>query len=119
MVSTASATTMALSFEEAVELPHFEKTSFRVNKKIFATLDTVNHRICVKLSKIHQSVFSEIDSAMIYPVPGKWGLQGATYAELKRIKKDVLEELLTLSYCAVAPKRLAMKYTITDPMPPQ
>jgi hypothetical protein len=30
---------LALSFPEATEAPHFEKTSFRVKNKIFATLD--------------------------------------------------------------------------------
>jgi hypothetical protein len=39
MVSLNDFKKLALSFEETQELPHFEKTSFRVNKKIFATLD--------------------------------------------------------------------------------
>ena len=39
MVSIDTFRKLALSFDEAVEQPHFEKPSFRVNKKIFATLD--------------------------------------------------------------------------------
>jgi hypothetical protein len=30
---------LAMSFPEVTEEPHFEKTSFRVKKKIFATYD--------------------------------------------------------------------------------
>ena len=48
---------MALSFPEVTEQKHFEKTSFRVNKKIFATLDVPNKLECVKFSEIDQDVF--------------------------------------------------------------
>lgn len=39
MVSIETFRKLALSFENAAEEPHFEKTSFRVKKKIFATYD--------------------------------------------------------------------------------
>ena len=39
MVTIKEATTWALAYPEAVEMPHFEKTSFRVKKKIFGNLD--------------------------------------------------------------------------------
>lgn len=110
MISTATFRQLALSFEEAAEEPHFEKTSFRVNKKIFATLDTVAGKVVVKLSAVDQSVFCSFDPAVIYPVPGKWGLQGWTIIELKTVKKNMLKDALTTSYCNTAPKRLADKY---------
>lgn len=44
MVSIETFRKLALSFENAIEEPHFEKTSFRVNKKIFATFDEKNNR---------------------------------------------------------------------------
>lgn len=112
MISTTTARKIALSFDESVELPHFEKTSFRVNKKIFATLDLKNKRACIKLSEIDQSVFSAFDNTIIYPVPNKWGKQGWTFIELKKVKKEVFKDALTVSYCTVAPKRLADKYNI-------
>jgi len=37
---------LALAFDHVVEQPHFEKTSFRVKKKIFATLD-IEKRLAV------------------------------------------------------------------------
>ena len=39
MVTVGTFRQMALSHPGAVELPHFDRTSFRLNKKIFATLD--------------------------------------------------------------------------------
>ena len=99
-----------MAFEEAEELPHFEKTSFRVNKKIFATLDFKNNRACVKLSVINQSVLCAYDKSVIYPIPNKWGKMGWTSIDLKKVRKDMCKDALTLSYCEVAPKALAEKY---------
>lgn len=44
MVTIDSFRKLALSFPEATEEPHFEKTSFRVKKKIFATFDEAKNR---------------------------------------------------------------------------
>ena len=110
MVSIKAFRELALALDEATESPHFEKTSFRVNKKIFATLDEKNAKAVVKFSTIDQSVFCSFDKTVIYPVPGKWGLQGWTIIELKKVRKKMLVDTLTISYCTVAPKKLAEKY---------
>lgn len=101
---------IALSFEEAMEQPHFDKPSFRVNKKIFATLDLKKNLAVIKLTDIEQSVFCAFDTSVIYPVKGTWGKQGWTVIELKTVRKDMLKDALTVSYCNVAPKRLSIKY---------
>lgn len=113
MVSTTEARKLALSFEEAIELPHFELSSFRVNKKIFATMDEKNKRVCLMLSKTDQSVFCSYNNAVIYPVPNNWGLQGATYVELKTVPKGLFKDALTVAYCTKAPGKLAEKYRIS------
>ena len=59
---------LALALPETTEEPHFEKLSFRVKKKIFATYDDKNQTACVKLSEIDQDVFSSSDKAIDYPV---------------------------------------------------
>jgi len=107
MVSVKEATAWALAFPEVIQLPHFEKTSFRVRKKIFATLDSTNQKVVVKLSEVDQSVFSDYNPAVIYPVPGGWGKKGATVIELKRVRKNVFKDALHTSYCLVAPKTLS------------
>lgn len=100
----------ALSFEEAYEEPHFEKSSFRVRKKIFATLNTSKRQAVIKLSPLDQSVFCSYDPAIIYPVTGGWGKQGWTTIELDLIRKDLLLDALTTAYRQVAPKKLGDKY---------
>ena len=97
---------VALSFPEAAEAPHFEKTSFRVRKKIFATYDAGNNQASLKLSEMDQDIFSTADKA-IYPVPNKWGKQGWTLVELKKVKKKLFQQALMTAYCAVAPAKLA------------
>lgn len=98
MVSTNAFRKLALSFADAEELPHFERASFRVNKKIFATLDKKKQLACLMLTPIDQSVFVAFDKSVIYPVPNKWGLQGATYVELKKARKDMLTDALSCAY---------------------
>ena len=110
MVSTKAFRKLALEFEESSESPHFEKTSFRVKKKIFATMDVKNKRVVLKLDEVNQSVFSAFDKTTIYPVNGAWGKQGWTILELSKVRKDLLKDALMVAYCAVAPKTLAQKY---------
>jgi hypothetical protein len=98
MVTPETFRDMALDFPDTVELPHFELTSFRVKKKIFATLDVQRNRVCLMLSEVDQSVFSAFDKSVIYPVPNKWGLRGATYVELSAVRKNVLQDALKHAY---------------------
>jgi hypothetical protein len=98
---------LALSFPEAEEATHFDKTSFRAGKKIFTTLDVESRVACVRLSEIDQDVFSSYDRSICWPVPNKWGKLGWTYLNLKKIRKDMLMDALRLSYVNTAPARLA------------
>lgn len=107
MVSIKEITSWALALPEAEQQPHFEKISFRVRKKIFATLDVTKHCVTVKLSEVDQSVFSAYDKRVIYPVPGGWGKQGWTIIEIKKVRKAMFKDALRTSYLNVAPKTLA------------
>ncbi|MEP6951823.1 MAG: MmcQ/YjbR family DNA-binding protein [Ginsengibacter sp.] len=109
MVGIETFRQLALSFPHTIELPHFEKTSFRVNKKIFATLDVKNNRACVLLTEIDQSVFSAFDKAVIYPVPNKWGKRGATYIELKTVRKNMLTDALTQAYNRISKTKIIFR----------
>lgn len=106
MISFESFQQLALSYPEASEEPHFEKTSFRVKKKIFATYDSINHLACIKLSEIDQDVFTSADRSVIYPVDNKWGKQGWTLINLEKVNQDLFIDALTTAYCEVAPKKL-------------
>jgi hypothetical protein len=104
MVTIDAFRKFSLSLGEVSELPHFEKTSFRVNKRIFATLSETNHVACIKLSEMEQSVFCAFDKTIIYPVPNKWGNQGWTNIDLQKIRKDMLIDALTVAFNEVSRK---------------
>jgi hypothetical protein len=97
---------MALSFPETNEEPHFEKTSFRVRKKIFATYDETKNRACLKLTEADQDIFSLAAPGIIYPVDNKWGKQGWTLVELAKVRKKLFSDTLISAYKAVAPPKL-------------
>jgi len=105
---------MALSLPEAEELPHFERPSFRVKKKIFATMWIKEKRAVLKLSLINQSVFCSFNKTIIYPVEGAWGRQGWTMVELRKARKAMFRDALTTAWCEVAPKKLITKYSEQD-----
>ncbi len=110
MVSIGIFRSLALQLEESSESPHFEKTSFRVKNKIFATLDEKTKRAVLKLDVVNQSVFSAFDKTSIYPVDGAWGKQGWTAVELKKVRKDLLKDALNIAHSLVTPKkRLSQK----------
>jgi predicted DNA-binding protein (MmcQ/YjbR family) len=97
----------ALSLPETTEEPHFEKTSFRVRKKIFVTYDEKDNRASFKLSEIDLDVYTTIDKTVIYPVPNKWGKQGWTLVELDRLGNEIIEDAVKTAYRGVAPKKLS------------
>lgn len=105
MVDIEAFRKLALSFPEAVEAPHFEKASFRFKKKIFATLDVKEKRSVLKLSPEDQSVFCDYDSSVFYPVPNKWGKQGWTIMELKKVRKDMCKDAVGQAYGSVSGKK--------------
>jgi hypothetical protein len=111
MVSIETFRKLALSFENAEEKPHFDRTSFRA-PQIFATLVEKEALACLMLSPVDQSVFCAFDKSVIYPVPDKWGKNGATYFELNKVRgkngatyfelnkvrKDMIKDALTQAY---------------------
>ncbi len=114
MVSIDTFRKLALSFPEATEELHFEKSSFRVKKKIFATYDEEKKRACIKLSEVDQDVFSSADRTIIFPVDNKWGKQGWTLIEMSKVKQELFVDALTTAYCEVAPKKLADQIRLND-----
>jgi len=109
MISLSIYREIALSLAGTTEEAHFEKTSFRVNKKIFATYSKANNTASLKLSEIDQEIFSRIDPGMIYPVPNKWGKQGWTIVELNKIARPIFKDVLKAAYLEVMGGKLQLK----------
>ena len=110
MISIEQARKAALSLPETEEKPHFHLVSFRVKNKIFATIHADKNYMMVSLSTIDQSVFCAYNKEIIFPVPGRWGLKGATFINLKKVKKTMLLDALTTAWKTSAPSNLVKKY---------
>lgn len=104
MVDINTLRSFALSLPDTSEQPHFEKTSFRTGKKIFATYDEKTNQACIKLSEIDQDVFSSFNRSVIFPVPNKWGKQGWTIIDMNRIPPELFEDALETAYHQVSGK---------------
>lgn len=99
--------TLALALPETTEEPHFEKTSFRVRKKIFATMAPEKAEAVVKLTPDDQQIFCGNSGGALQPVPGKWGAQGWTIITLEAAPRSLVDDVLTRAFCTVAPRTLA------------
>lgn len=117
MIDIETVRQIALSLPEVTEQPHVDKPSFRIGKKIFATLNIPANRVCVKLSEGDQYAFCSFDRTVIYPVPNKWGTQGWTLINLLKVHRETLTDALTAAYCEVAPARLSEKLKTDDSEP--
>ncbi len=101
---------LALSFPDSTEEPHFERTSFRVKKKIFATMVSDGSEAMVKvvpalrckdLLKEHPEVFFS---------HGYWTQKlGAIGVKLPKADAKLMRELLDGAWQGVAPKRARAK----------
>ena len=98
MVTNKQFRELALSFPNTEENPHFDRRAFKVSKKRnFATLHEPSQTVNMKLPIIEQSVFSDYGDA-INPVPNKWGLQGWTTFDLKKLPKELILDALEIAY---------------------
>ncbi|MBK5279895.1 MAG: MmcQ/YjbR family DNA-binding protein [Bacteroidia bacterium] len=106
MVDVETVRKLALSFPETAEQDHWGRPSFSVKKKIFVTVWLSEKRAVLKLSLIDQSVFTEYNPEIFYPIPNAWGKKGWTFVELKKVRKDMLKDVLNLAWRGAAPKSL-------------
>ncbi len=105
MISIPAFVKLALSFPLSEESPHFHLRSFRVGKRIFATLWEEENKAMLKLTPIDQSVFCAYDSIVFYPVSGEWGKKGATFVNLAKVRKDMLMDAMKLAYDGLSTKK--------------
>ncbi|MBC8173501.1 MAG: MmcQ/YjbR family DNA-binding protein [Chitinophagales bacterium] len=96
--------TMCLSLPASEEHMHFDKPSFRVNKKIFATLWLEEKLAVIKLTPEQQNSYCE-QFAYFYPVKGKWGEKGWTHIDLHTAHKKICMEALTEAWNSLHKKK--------------
>ncbi|MFN7133348.1 MAG: MmcQ/YjbR family DNA-binding protein [Myxococcales bacterium] len=98
---------LALSLDGAVEVGHMGHPDFRVNGKIFASLQPAKGLGVVKLPADRQAalVASDPEAFVLF---GGWSKHGWTGMLLDEVPAATIRELVTLSHALVsAPKRRA------------
>jgi hypothetical protein len=101
---------LALSLPEVEQMPHFEKTSFRIKKKIFVTYNLEEARACFKLNENLQSIYCNFDKTNIWAVPNKWGKMGWTLAKIQNLPDDLINDMLNMSFETVTIKKKKNTY---------
>ena len=91
---------MAMALPGTIEKDHFGIPSFRANNRIFSTLWIKENRMMVKLPLMEQSAFYAFDPTVFYPVPNKWGHNGATFVELGKVDAGMLQDALAQAWRA-------------------
>jgi len=93
---------LALSFDGAEERSHMNHPDFRANGRIFATLSYPDvTRGMVSLTPELQSDFVHDAPRIFTPVPGGWGLKGATYVNLTAARAATLRVAMEAAYANV------------------
>jgi hypothetical protein len=100
---------LALALPEALEQPHFDRASFRVRGKIFATLPPVGedgvHKVVLKLPVLVKESLQQTDANAIVSL-GNWDKGGWTQLDIGRMDGEKLADLVRLAWRQVAPKKL-------------
>ncbi|HTE16936.1 MAG TPA: MmcQ/YjbR family DNA-binding protein [Armatimonadota bacterium] len=96
---------LALSLPGADEHEHWGRPSFRVRKRIFATLWPDEQHAVLMLSPDDQAALIALHPEAFSPVPGGWGARGATSVRLGQVEREELMDVLETAWRRVAPKR--------------
>jgi len=107
---------VALSLPEAHEEPHFERTSFRVKKKIFATMTPDGKEVMVRVAPpelVRSLLSSHGDVFFSY---GGWTVRnGSLGVRLAKASAKMLEALVVESWRHSAPKRTVAAFDAGRP----
>ncbi|MHA7900431.1 MAG: MmcQ/YjbR family DNA-binding protein [Henriciella sp.] len=100
---------LALSLPKAIEKPHFERASFRVDAprgKTIATLLETDATANVFLTVEEQDMLISAEPHIFSKVPNKWGDQGATTITLASVDEVTALSALKMSWRHAAPPKL-------------
>jgi len=107
MISELHFIEIVLSFPHTERVKHFDRIGFKVKgKRMYTTYLDKNNTANLFLTPVQQKKYFKREPDDIYPVPNKWGQNGATTVELDTISKDLLIEALTAAYNEVNKPKL-------------
>ncbi|MEL6859875.1 MAG: MmcQ/YjbR family DNA-binding protein [Pseudomonadota bacterium] len=100
---------LALSLPRAIEKPHFDRASFRVDAprgKTIATLLEADATANVFLTVEEQEMLVSAEPSVFSKVPNKWGDKGATTIALASADEITALSALKMSWRHAAPAKL-------------
>ncbi len=95
---------LALALPGVSEAPHWDRQAFRTTRKIFATLAAAGGDINLMFDPDLRDFYCEQASNAFSPVPGGWGLAGATRCDLEAVDEATLASALTAAHQLAAPR---------------
>ena len=98
MLNASDFRRIVLGLREAVESAHMGHPDFRVNGRIFATLNHDETRGMVVLTPDQQQRFVEEHSSAFEPESGAWGRSGCTRIHLEHVDEETLGEAVTVAW---------------------
>ena len=105
MITSSQVRGLALALPEATEAPHFDRASFRVRGKIFATIAADGESGMLKLDLEQHEALLKADPDAFFSFGG-WSRSGATGVHFARVGKALFRDLLQQAFRNVAPRAL-------------
>ena len=98
---------LALSMPDAHEAPHFERSSFRAGKKIFATMTADGAEVMVRVQPVDKCLALLSSDPKVFIDYGGWTRRnGSLGMRLKLVDSKLVALLVREAWAGVAPKRL-------------
>ena len=103
-VSADRTRALALSLDGAYDAPHFDRTGFRTKRKMFATLGPTGLDLNLMFTPDLRDHYCEMAPEVFSPVPGGWGLKGATKCDLQKADEGLVLSALIAAHGLAVPK---------------
>lgn len=89
---------MVLALDGAIEKAHMGHPDFRVNGRIFATLDAKEEWGVVMLTPQEQREFRRSAKDVFVPAPGAWGRNGSTRIQLAKADEASVRSAVMMAW---------------------
>ncbi len=108
---------LALSLPDTHEEPHFERTSFRVGKKIFATMTPDGKEAMVRVSPDGVQALLSTYPEVFFSYGGWTIRNGSLGVRLAKVSPATMKQLVTDSWKHAAPRRAVTAFDAAAPQP--